>query len=206
MHIFMLGATGRVGSKALELALSDGHHVHALVRDATRLKMQHERLHLYIGDARVKEHLSMAMQGTELIFSALSTDGTDVLSTCTPVLLELMQAMQIRRIVVISTAGILQSRSSLNLLRYQAGESRRSLSQAVLEHYKAWTYYEASSLDWTIVCPTYLPDGEATGQFRAEINYLPLDGTSISVGDTAVFSYQQLFSNTYIRQRVGLAY
>ena len=44
---------------------------------------------------------------------------------------------------------------------------------------------EQSKLEWTIVCPTYLPDGERLGKYRTESNYLPEGGIEISVSDTA---------------------
>jgi len=63
-----------------------------------------------------------------------------------------------------------------------------------------------STLDWTIVCPTYLPDGERLGEYRVERDYLPVDGAKIHVPDTAEFTYKQINSDQYIKSRVGIAY
>jgi uncharacterized protein len=63
-----------------------------------------------------------------------------------------------------------------------------------------------STLDWTIVCPTYLPDGEREGQYRIERNFLPEGGMKISVPDTAEFTYRQIESSDYVHSRVGIAY
>jgi putative NADH-flavin reductase len=63
-----------------------------------------------------------------------------------------------------------------------------------------------STLDWTIVCPTYLPDGEREGQYRIERNFLPEGGFKKSVPDTAEFTFRQIKSSDYVQSRVGIAY
>lgn len=63
-----------------------------------------------------------------------------------------------------------------------------------------------STLEWTIVCPTYLPDGEKVGGYRIARDILPDGGAKISVPDTAEFTYKQVEARDYIRSRVGIAY
>ena len=74
------------------------------------------------------------------------------------------------------------------------------------EHHKVYDMLRESGLDWTIVCPTYLPDGEAVGDYRTLRDLLPEDGTKITVGDTANFSYGELIEGKHIGFRVGIAY
>ena len=63
-----------------------------------------------------------------------------------------------------------------------------------------------STLEWTIVCPTYLPDGEREGKYRIDRNFLPEGGAEISVPDTAEFTFKQIIASDYIKSRVGIAY
>ena len=63
-----------------------------------------------------------------------------------------------------------------------------------------------STLEWTIVCPTYLPDGERVGKYRIDRNFLPEGGVEISVPDTAEFTFKQIKASDYIKSRVGIAY
>ena len=63
-----------------------------------------------------------------------------------------------------------------------------------------------SGLDWTVVCPTYLPIGERKGHYRYEKDFLPDNPSSISIYDTADFAFGQLFTNEFIGSRVGLTY
>ncbi|NGZ77432.1 NAD(P)-dependent oxidoreductase [Saccharibacillus alkalitolerans] len=205
MRILILGATGRVGSVITSLALNDGHEVTALVREAGKIQ-SHDRLNILQGDACDESDVGRAAEGADVVFSALNTDGTTTLSDSMPIIINVMREAGIRRIVTIGTAGILQSRTEPELLRYQSGESKRRSTRAAEEHRRVYELLKASDLDWTIVCPTYLPDGERLGRFRSERDYLPEGGTEISVPDTAEFAYGQIGDRRYIGARVGLAY
>ena len=117
-----------------------------------------------------------------------------------------MKANGIRRIITIGTAGILNSRLNPGSLRFQGGDSNRKLTFAAEEHAAAFRLLEKTNLDWTIVCPTYLPDGKAYGNYRIEKDFLPEGGKQITVGDTAEFAYGQLENPEFIGSRVGIAY
>jgi len=207
MNLLILGATGRVGSEVLRHALRDGHQVTAFVRNPDKLAAtDHDRLHVAVGNVLNAADVETAMQGAEVVVSALSTDGTDTLSQGMPLVIAAMKKTGVSRIVTVGTAGILQSRVSPDLLRYQSSESKRTLTRAAQEHHQVYTLLEQSGLDWTIVCPTYLPDGERLGSYRVEAHYLPENGTQISVADTADCVYRQVFSREHLHTRLGIAY
>lgn len=84
-----------------------------------------------------------------------------------------MQNEGIQRIITIGTAGILQSRTTPSTLRYQSSESKRKSTRTAEEHHRVFNLLRQSELKWTIVCPTYLPNGERTGKYRIERNLLP---------------------------------
>ena len=206
LKILLLGATGRVGSHIARLALQDNHHVTALVRSPEKLEIERENLTVIQGNVLNKEDIEKAMRGQDLVMSALNTDGTNTLSESMPLIIEAMEKEGIKRIITIGTAGILQSRVESSVLRYQSSESKRKSTRAAEDHHKAYDLLKESALDWTIVCPTYLPDGERIGTYRAERDFLPEGGVKISVPDTAEFAYRQIESTEYIKARVGLAY
>ncbi|WP_145408598.1 NAD(P)-dependent oxidoreductase [Paenibacillus xylanexedens] len=160
MHILILGATGRVGRHIVDLALMDGHQVTALVRSPDKLTLEDRNLTIVPGNVLNQEDLAHVIKGTDVVISALNTDGTTTLSDSMPLLIEAMYIEDIQRIITIGTAGILQSRISPDLLRYQSSESKRKSTRAAEEHHRVYTLLQQSTLDWTIVCPTYLPDGE----------------------------------------------
>lgn len=206
MNILLLGMTGRVGSEVVKLALKDQHQLTALVRTPEKITINDDNLSIIKGDVTIKEDLERAMKGADAVISALNTDGTDTLTKSMPLIIDAMNAESIKRIVTIGTAGILQSRVEPDVLRYQSSESKRKLTRAAEEHHKTYLLLEASNLEWTVVCPTYLPDGKAVGTYREERDFLPEDGKKITVEDTAEFAYRQLESDEYIESRVGIAY
>ncbi|MCC3375266.1 NAD(P)-dependent oxidoreductase [Cohnella sp. REN36] len=207
MNLLIFGATGRVGGRLAALALRDGHRVFALVRSPDKLGAPREGLTAIPGDALREADIACAMDvRPDAVVSALGTDGATTLSSAMPLLTAAMEKAGVGRLVTIGTAGILQSRAEPELLRYQSGESRRKLTRAAEEHRRVYEFLRESALNWTIVCPTYLPDGEATGVYRVERDLLPVGGSEISVGDTAAFAYRQLTDDTYGRARVGIAY
>ena len=205
MNMTIFGATGRVGNEFLQLALKDGHQVTALARTPSKLT-PHENLTVLEGDIRNLEIINEAIQGADAVFSAIGTDKTTTLTEAIPLIINAMHKAKVTRIITIGTAGILQSRTNPDLYRFQSTESKRRLTFAAEEHAKVYEQLAKTNLDWTIVCPTYLPDGNATGEWRTERNFLPEGGVEISVGDTALFAYQELLDPKFIRSRVGLAY
>lgn len=206
MKILVFGATGRVGSRIVNHALDDGHSVTALVRNPDKIQLRSDQLTVIEGNTLNKVDIDRVVHGIDVVFSALSTDGTTTLSKSMPSIINAMEKEGIKRIISIGTAGILNSRVSPNIFRYQSDESKRRTTRAAEEHRKVYNLLKASRLDWTIVCPTYLPDGERTGEYRVEKDYLPENGSEISVPDTSEFAFSQLTGNDYMKSRAGIAY
>ncbi len=206
MNILILGATGRVGGQIVTYALRDKHHVTVLVRTPEKIKINNENLTIIQGNVLNKDDIVRAIHGIDVVISALNTDGTTTLSESMPLIIEAMQNEGIQRIITIGTAGILQSRTTPNSLRYQSSESKRKSTRAAKEHHKVYDMLKQSTLEWTIVCPTYLPDGERVGKYRIDRNFLPEGGAEISVPDTAEFTFRQIKASDYIKSRVGIAY
>jgi len=205
MKMAFFGATGRVGREVLKLALAEGHEVTVLVRSPEKLA-PHDRLTIIQGDVRDVVAVSDAVAGMDVVFSSLGTDQTTTLTEAVPHMIRAMEDTGINRLVTIGTAGILQSKIDPEKLRYEAGDTNRRLTFAAEEHHKVYDMLRQSGLDWTIVCPTYLPDGPAVGDYRTERDLLPGDGKQISVGDTAAFAYGELLQGDNIGFRVGISY
>ena len=138
MKILILGATGRVGSEVVNHALQDGHDVTVLVRSPEKIQQNNENLTIIQGNVLNKEDIVGAMRGADAVISALNTDGTTTLSESMPLIIKAMENEGIKRIITVGTAGILQSRVSPDLLRYQSSESKQKITRAAEEHHKAY--------------------------------------------------------------------
>jgi putative NADH-flavin reductase len=206
MYICLFGATGRVGNEILKRAIAGGHEVTVLVRNPRTLQISHPKLRVIEGDVLREQNIRTAIHGCRAIVSALGTDGANTLSESMPIFLKVMKEENIHRIITVGTAGILQARSNPSVYRFQSAESRRKSTKAAEDHLKAYELLNQSKTDWTIVCPTHLIDGSATYEYRVEKDMLPAGGMKITVGDTAHFTYEQLFTFRYNKARVGIAY
>ncbi len=207
MRIALLGGTGRVGSVVLPHLLENGYSVNLLVRDSSSLE-ESRRQHIISGDACNENDIDRTLKGCQAVISCLGTDKSDVISRSMPLVLKSMRKHSISRIITVGTAGILQARSADHLYRFQTDESKRKSTKAAEDHLKAYLMLKSSTFDWTIVCPTYLPDGERLGHYRTEKDLLPLNGKSISIYDTGDYIYKLLHSKTndFNKCRVGICY
>ena len=132
MKLAIFGATGRVGSEILKLALEDGHQVTALQRSPKLDK--HPNLETVFGNVREGKDIERVITGADAVFSALGTDKTTTLTDALPFIIESMERHGINRIITIGTAGILDSRLEEGKLRYQGGDSNRKMTFAAEEH------------------------------------------------------------------------
>src|SRR5699024_6492432 len=206
MNILLLGATGRVGSCILNHALEAGHHVNALVRNTDKIEREDEKLGIILGSVMNAESIRESIEEADLVISERGTDGGTTLSESMPLIIKVTQEEEALHSITIGKDGIGRSYTEPGKLRYQSSESKRRTARAAKEHHKAYTLLEDSALNWTIICPTYLPDGERTGEYRTERNHLPEGGGKISVPDTAEFAFRQIEDDGYMKARVGIAY
>ncbi|MGV3271028.1 NAD(P)-dependent oxidoreductase [Bacillus sp. CIS52] len=206
MKIALLGATGRVGQAFIKEAQKHGHiEIFALVRSAgTALPIPEK--HIITGNARRREDIGRLISKADTVVSCLGTDGDDTLSAAMIHIINSMKQHHVQRLITIGTAGILQSRLMPDKYRFESSESKRKSTRAAKEHARVYEMLLAEDIDWTIICPTYLPGGEAAGVYRFEQDQLPEGGTEITVGDTAHFLYRELMNPQFVRKRVGLAY
>ena len=206
MKICILGATGRVGSEIIQLALKDSAEVTALVRNVNRMEINHERLQVIEGNVLNENDIKKALKGCEVVISALGTDGNGTLSKSMPNIIKYMEKENVKKIITVGTAGILQARTNPNLYRFQSTESKRKTTTAAEDHLAAYEALSQSKLCWTIVCPTHLINGDMTGVYRTEKDILPEDGAKITVGDTAHFTWDVCNRNIYGNSRIGISY
>ncbi|PHA36672.1 NAD(P)-dependent oxidoreductase [Bacillus wiedmannii] len=206
MKVCILGATGRVGSNIIKLALKDAAEVTALARDLNRIEIQHERLRVIEGNVLNENDIKKAIEGNDIVISALGTDRNGTLAKSMPQIIKQMEEEGVHKIITIGTAGILQARINLNLYRFQSAESKRKMTTAAEDHLAAYKILSSSNLCWTVVCPTHLIDGDVTGVYRTEKDVLPEGGVKITVGDTAQFTWNLCSENKYENSRVGISY
>ncbi len=91
MKVCVLGATGRVGSEIMKLALKDSSEVTAFVRDLNRMEIEHDRLHVIEGNILNENDIKKAIEGCDIVISALGTDGNGTLAKSMPNIIKYME-------------------------------------------------------------------------------------------------------------------
>lgn len=199
--IALFGGSGRTGMRLLERLLKDGHDVRLLSRREVEPR---DRLTVIIGDATDADAIAETVKSADVVMSALGTDKQDVLSRFTPFIISAMQAAGITRILTVGTAGILQAHDSDNY-RFETRESKRSMTTAAEDHARAYELLDASTLDYTIVCPTQLIEDASVGKIVITAEVLGTQNSGpISRDDVADLVIQAWENNSYRRHRVGI--
>lgn len=207
MRIAVFGATGIAGRAIVKEALQKGHEVSVLTRDAQKVTIRHERLHVVEGNVLNRNIVHNLLEGQEAVIQTLGIGGkgdgrpTTFVSEANNIIMEEMEKTNVRRLVAISVIG--------------AGDSQNFLPwiyrKAVLPLFMKWFQaiiddknrmepsIMASKLDWTIVRCTTIKECPATGKVNATLNGKGIK-FSISAADMATFMVKQLTDNRFMKQ------
>jgi putative NADH-flavin reductase len=209
MKLLIAGATGATGLELIEQALEAGHEVTAFARRPAAVRLKHSSLKVHQGDILDYGAVEAAVQGQDAVLSALGVrqiGKNTILSDGTRNLIQSMEKLGVKRLIVESSLGVGDSQGQLGpmhnwfvmpfLLRnvFADKETQESLVRA-------------SGLDWVIVRPAILTNGPRTGRYKA--GFAPNNQSikrKISRADTAEFMLKQLTDDTYLRRTPGLSY
>jgi putative NADH-flavin reductase len=205
--LLIVGATGHTGLQLLRQALDAGHEVTAFVRNPAKLSVDAGRVRLAVGDVTDPQSgLTQAAQGQDVVISALgrglSFKSEQLIQRSVPLLLSAMQSAGVRRLIFTSAIGVGETAPEVRLPLV----SRLMIMLPLRDIYADKAIGEAlirrSDLDWTIVQPTQLTNGQLTATYRAG-ERLALRGVpTISRADVAHFIVSQVDQPDYIRKAV----
>ncbi len=197
MRLVVFGASGRTGKLIVAGALGRGYEVTAFVRSPERLGelVSREGVTVAAGDACDPEAVRAALAGADVAVSALgATDRGDPkeLSETTRVLIDEMERGGPKRLVAMLSAMALMTKV------------RPEFEAIAAQHKANFEALKASGLEWVAVCPSGLTDDPPTGEVRTEIGKRAPNWT-ISRADAASFVLDQIGSDEFLRQAVGVS-
>lgn len=212
MKLLIFGATGGTGRQLVEQSLEQGHAVTAFARNPTQLDIKHPNLKIVQGDVMDFASVQRAMQGQEAVLSALGSPANKIGTIRSEGTRNIMRAMEmtgIRRFVCQTSLGYGDSRKVLNrtpfIFKYIIVPF--ILRKGFADHALQEEYIKHSQLDWIIVRPGNLTDGNRTGVYR---HGFPANDQAIKVkisrADVAEFMLKQLTDNKYLKKTPGLSY
>ncbi|KZE81193.1 3-beta hydroxysteroid dehydrogenase [Paenibacillus elgii] len=210
MKIALVGATGTIGQRILEEALSRGHQVTAIVRDPARVTKQNENLKAVAGDVFNADSLAAAAAGHDIVISAYGPahGQEEKLAQAAQALVDAAKKAGVSRLLTVGGAGSLEVAPGVQLV--DTPEFPAEWKGIALAHRDALEVYRRSELDWTNLSPAALiQPGEKTGQYRTEENRLVTDAegnSRISAEDYAVAMLDEAERPRFSRKRFTVGY
>ncbi len=206
-RVLIIGASRGVGLETVRCALAEGHRVRAFARGAASIAIDHPELEKIAGDALDSAAVARALQGVDAVIEVLGAPkdlgatlrGTKLFSTATRILIDAMREQGVGRLVAVTGLGAGDSRGQLGFL-YDALFFPLVLKRVYDDKDVQEQMIKASGLDWTIVRPGILKDGEATGRARALTDPKDWRAAPIRRADVARFIVREAFERRFVGQ------
>jgi uncharacterized protein len=203
MNIVLAGATGNIGSRILDEALSRGHRVTGLTRDPAKLGA---RDGLQAKKANTAEAAAFAdtLKGHDAAILSVKWNENDVHQV-----LDALRKAGVKRCLFVVGAGSLLRKDGRPHFDHMAEKgiqppTSKPAALALAEVQKV------TDLDWTAISPpASIQPGERTGRFRLGRDHLLEDDTGrseISREDFAIAILDEIEKPRHIRQRFTAAY
>jgi uncharacterized protein YbjT (DUF2867 family) len=216
MKILVIGATGGTGRAAVAQLLADGHHVTAFGRHPERVGVPTERLSLEVGDALNPRDVERAVAGKDAVVVTLGISENplrvrffgpkhtpiDVRSAGTRHAIAAMQRHGVRRLVVLSSYGVADTRSKLQFADRMFFDL--ILKPQIADTETQYRDVSESGLDWVLVQPVHLTDDA-----EADLPFASMNGETellkVSRKSVARFLAAAAVRPEYVRQSVSLS-
>jgi len=184
--------------------------VTAFARNATRLAVEHPKLNIVQGDVTDAAAVRDAVPDHDAVLCAVGAPAfvrTTVRADGTRNIVRAMERAGVRRLVCQSSLGIGDSRAVPLPFFVKRIVIPIALRHGFADHERQEQIIRQSQLDWTIVRPATMTDGDRTGVYRRGF----ADTTErlkikISRADVADFMLRQLTNDSYLRRAPWVSY
>ena len=213
----MIGATARSGRVIIAQALEAGYEVVGLARSPGKLKIEHDRLTMIKGDVRDQASLEAALTGGEAVICMVGyptpKDPTqqigevDLYTVMGANLIAAMRKKGSRRLIMASSTGV-EHRVDPNATRPE-GESMSDLWRFNARYlYGDMADMEAmiadSGLDYVILRPGFMVEEPARNDLKFSTDGTTPKQRTITYEDFAAFTLDQVRSDDYLGNAVGI--
>lgn len=214
MKIALIGATGMIGQRILNEALSRGHQVIAIVRNPAKIEPR-PNLEVKTGDVMKPETLIPAVTTVEVLVSSYSPprdnprEAIDSVRTLTEAVTAATKTGNPSlRLIMVGGASSLEIAPGLQLL--DSPNFPEAWKPVASAHREALGALRKTPIDWTYFSPAALiQPGTRTGNYRIGTEQLVTDAkgeSRISAEDYAVALLDEIERPRFVRQRFTAAY
>jgi putative NADH-flavin reductase len=208
MKILILGATGRTGRLIVVEALKQGYELNVLVRDKNKISFSSKSIKVYQGTPARQTDLAAAMQGCDLIISALGivrasdapwskliTAKNFISESIKNVIAEADQ-QNLKRLITVSAWGVGETKKEIPFwLRWLINHT--NLGPVYAEHEAEEKLLANSNLNWTAVRPVALNESKKIKTLKVSFNNFPKPSLQISRQSVAKFIVDIVKSDMY---------
>ena len=206
MKVLVIGAGGESGEQIVKRALAHGHEVTAFVHDPGSYKQQGVRV--VGGDVLDAGAVEKAVAEQDAVIDAIGGKTpykeTTLETHAARNVVEAMNRNGVKRLIVISVVGAGDSVENAPFL-YEHLLMPIYLRGAMKDKAGMEAAVSTSDLQWTLVRPPMLTEGDPTGKFHVVATEEHPNDTKahkITRADLAEFIVEQLDSDEYVRQAV----
>lgn len=210
--ILILGSTGRTGKWLLDEALKRGYSVNVLVRNKSKVP-SHTHLRIFEGNPSNKNNLTEAVEGCEIVLSALNISrnsdfpwaklraSESFLSQTMQNLIEIRASGKLKKVIFTSAWGVNETNKDIPWwFRWLIDNS--NIGVAYRDHERQEKLLDNATLNYTAVRPVGLTNSLATQKVRVTLeNNTPTPNLTISRLTTAKFMLDCMEQNLYNRQK-----
>ena len=211
MKILIIGATGRTGRLIVEEALKQGYDLNVLVRDKNKISFSSKSIKVYQGTPTCRADLAAAMQGCDLIISALGivrasdapwskliTPPNFISESIKNAIAEADQ-QNLKRLITVSAWGVGDTKKEIPFwLRWLINYT--NLRPVYAEHELEEKLLANSNLNWTAVRPVALNDSKKIKTLQVSFNNFPKPSLQIGRQSVAKFMVDIVKSDQYDRR------
>lgn len=201
--IALIGASGNIGSRILDEALSRGHRVTGTTRDAAKLPPRANLTSKVVNTADV-DGLAAVLKGHDVAVASIKWNEADIHQV-----LDAIRRSGVKRALFVIGAGSLLRDDGRAHFEHMAEKGiQPPTSKPAALAYEA--IRATGDLDWTAISPpASIQPGQRTGKFRLGLDHLPEDDEGVSLisrEDFAVAILDEIEAPKHIKRRFTAAY
>ncbi|MCD6065487.1 MAG: NAD-dependent epimerase/dehydratase [Bacteroidetes bacterium] len=208
MKVLLFGATGPTGKLILDNLLQENHEVTCFVRNPDKLTMKHQLLTIVKGSILDQAAIEPALKNQDIVVSALGKKPTITdtsMSGATEKIVRAMEKTGTKRIILISTLGIKETKGMMGLFFTYALQSVL-LKNNFAEKARQEDILAKSTIDWMAVRPSVLTNGTKTGNYKTGFQPGEKINPKLSRADLADFIVKNITTTKYSRTAVNISY
>jgi putative NADH-flavin reductase len=208
MKVVIFGASGKTGLVLVQQALEKGFEVIAFIRRPESITQKHPKFKIIVGNLNEGAKLKEAIAGADACISTLGgsslTKRSIAITSGIQDIIQIAEEAGVKRFIYLSSWGAGESKKYMNIV------ARKLIADFFLrvplaDHNENEQNISKSKLDWTILRPGSLTDGEITDHLHFSDENIKLKGNpSISRKSLASFIIKQIEDTSYINKAVWI--